>query len=59
MAVKKAETVSRNMISEQENMIQDLIEISRTLEKYRHIRALDAAVYIIDGYLEDLDNMEE
>ena len=58
MAVKKTETVTRSMISIEDNMIQDLIEISRTLEKYRNVRALDTAVYIIDGYLEDLENIE-
>jgi len=59
MAVKRSGVVSSRNLSAEENMIQDLIEISRTLEKYRNIRALDAAVYIIDGYLEDLEEMEE
>lgn len=59
MAVKRSGVLSSRNLSAEENMIQDLIEISRTLEKYRNIRALDAAVYIIDGYLEDLEEMEE
>ena len=57
MVVKKA-TITENNISQEEKIVTDLVMISRILEKYKHIRCLDAAMYIVDGYLEELEDIE-
>ncbi len=57
MAVKRA-TITDNNISQEDMLVADLVMISRVLEKYRHIRCLDAAMYIIDGYLEELEDID-
>ncbi len=57
MAVKKA-TITETNIRQEDRMVVDLVMISRVLEKYKHIRCLNAAMYIIDGYLEELEDID-
>ena len=43
--------------SKEEIMVDELVMVFRILDKYSHIKMLDAAMYLVDGYLEELENM--
>ncbi|MBQ8167201.1 MAG: hypothetical protein IJZ96_09220 [Lachnospiraceae bacterium] len=57
MGVKRADNTVC-VVDEETKLVEDLLMITRKLEKYKHIRYLNAAMYLVDGYLEELENMD-
>lgn len=45
--------------SDEDIMVDELVMVSRILDKYSNIKMLDAAMYLVDGYLEELENVDE